>query len=64
MKDFNIYKKITLIKNILNNQDLIKYLNHNNIDLIYTLYHGEIDLGNNYSKNIYKYANMKGQKDL
>ena len=32
--------------------------------MIYTLYHGEIDLGNNYSKNIYKYANMKGQKDL
>ena len=32
--------------------------------MIYILYHGEIDLGNNYSKNIYKYANMKGQKDL
>jgi hypothetical protein len=49
---------------LFNNKDLIKYLNHNKIDLIYILYHGEIDLGNNYSKNIYKYANMKGQKDL
>ena len=32
--------------------------------MIYILYHEVIDLYKNYSKNIYKYANMKGQKDL
>ena len=30
---------------LLNNQDLIKYLNHNNIYLIYIPHHEEIDLG-------------------
>ena len=34
------------------------------MDLIYILYHEVFDLYKNYSKNIYKYANMKGQKDL
>ena len=54
-----------VIKNkILNNQDLIKYLNHNNIDLIYILHHKEIDLGKNYSQNIFKYAKIKGQNGL
>ena len=64
MKDFNIYKKIILIKNVLNNQNLIKYLNYNNIDLIYIPHHEEIDLGKNYSQNIFKYAKIKGQNGL
>jgi len=49
---------------LLNNQNLIKYLNHNNIDLIYIPHHEEIDLGKNYSQNIFKYAKIKGQNDL
>ena len=61
MEDFNIYKKITLIKNI---KLRIKYLNHNNIDLIYTPHHEEIDLGKNYSQNIFKYAIIKDQNSL
>ena len=52
------------IKLLLNNKELIKYLNYNNIDLVYIPHHEEIDLGKNYSQNIFKFAKIKGQKDL
>jgi CDP-glycerol glycerophosphotransferase (TagB/SpsB family) len=32
--------------------------------LVYIPHHEEIDLGKNYSQNIFKFAKIKGQKDL
>ena len=61
IKIMSIYYNIFYI---LNNQNLIKYLNNNNIDLIYIPHHEEIDLGKNYSQNIFKYAKIKGQNGL
>lgn len=56
------YKKN--LEKLLNDNELIKYLNNKNIDLIYIPHHEEIDLGKNYSQHIFNYAKIKSQSNL
>ena len=55
------YKKN--LEHLLNDEELFKYLFNKDINLIYIPHHEEIDLEKNYSQKLFKYAQIKNQRN-